>query len=68
MVKRYEVVKPWFGVSRGDVVETENLHPALLPNVKPLEYVNVELVVATPKAEDAAPKKRGPKPKDKDVE
>ena len=63
---RYEVIIPWFGVNKGDVVETEKLHPSLLPNVRPLvEEPNVELVVATPKAEEPEePKKRGRKPKE----
>lgn len=63
---RYEVVTPWFGVERGAVIETEKLHPALLPNVRPLaEETKVELVVATPKAGEAdEPKKRGRKAKE----
>lgn len=65
---RYEVIIPWFGVNKGDVVETEKLHPSLLSNVRVLEEKNIELVVATPKTEDATPKKRGHKPKDKDGE
>ena len=62
---RYEVIIPWFGVNKGDVVETEKLHPSLLPNVRVLEEKNIELVVATPKAEEPEePKKRGRKPKE----
>lgn len=62
---RYEVVTPWFGVERGAVIETEKLHPALLPNVKPVEEKKVELVAATPTAEEPEePKKRGRKPKE----
>lgn len=64
---RYEVVIPWFGVSVGDVVETDNLHPALLPNVRELKEVAKPQVleVATPEA--AAPK-RGRKTKSESAE
>lgn len=62
---RYEVIIPWFGVNKGDVVETEKLHPSLLSNVRALEESKVELVVATPKTEEVEePKKRGRKPKE----
>ena len=63
---RYEVIIPWFGVSRGDVVETDNLHPSLLANVKALEgkEPKVELVVATPAVETQEPAKRGRKAKE----
>lgn len=64
---RYEVVIPWFGVSVGDVIATDNLHPALLPNVRELKEVAKPQVleVATPEA--AAPK-RGRKPKSESAE
>ena len=64
---RYEVVIPWFGVSVGDVVETDKLHPALLPNVRELKEVAKPqaLEVATPEA--VAPK-RGRKPKSESAE
>lgn len=52
---KYEVVRPWHGVKKGDVVEIKNLHPALKSNVRPLKGVIAELVPATPKA--AVPKK-----------
>ena len=64
---RYEVVIPWVGGSVGDVVETEKLHPALLPNVRELKEVAKPQVleVATPEA--VAPK-RGRKPKSETAE
>ena len=31
---KYEVVRPWFGVKIGDVVELKDLHPALRSNVR----------------------------------
>ncbi|SFA94945.1 hypothetical protein SAMN05216502_104251 [Citrobacter amalonaticus] len=31
---KYEVVRPWFGVKVGDVVELKELHPALKSNVR----------------------------------
>lgn len=44
---KYVVKRPWHGVSKGDVIETDKLHPALLPNVEVLEERALE--VATPK-------------------
>jgi hypothetical protein len=31
---KYEVVRPWFGVKVGQVVELKELHPALKSNVR----------------------------------
>ena len=45
---KYIVKRPWHGVSKGDVIETDKLHLALLPNVDVLEERTLE--VATPKA------------------
>ena len=47
---RYVVVIPWHGVKKGDVVQTDKLHPALLPNVKPAP-------APEPVADKAKPKK-----------
>ncbi len=47
---KYEVIRPWHGVSRGDVVELKQLHPALKANVRPLRGQAAELVPATPSA------------------
>lgn len=30
---RYKVIKPWYGVAKGEVVELEKLHPVLKANV-----------------------------------
>lgn len=47
---KYEVIRPWHGVSRGDVVEIKELHPALKSNVRPVKGEAAELVPATPDA------------------
>ncbi|EIY5073798.1 hypothetical protein ML029_001752 [Klebsiella quasipneumoniae] len=50
MVK-YEVVRPWNGVALGQVVELENLHPALKSNVRLMRgEAGGELSPATPEA------------------
>jgi hypothetical protein len=44
---KYEVIKPWsFTVKAGDVIETDNLHPSLVPHVRKLPEMVME--VATP--------------------
>lgn len=48
---KYEVIRPWHSVSRGDVVELATLHPALEANVRLLVgEVAGELTPATPNA------------------
>lgn len=47
---KYEVIIPWHGVEKGQVVELENLHPAFKANVRALSNNAAELVPATPKA------------------
>ncbi|MDH2371905.1 glycoprotein [Providencia sp. R1] len=47
---KYEVIIPWYGVEKGEVVDIESLHPALKPNVRKLSIEAAELVPATPKA------------------
>ncbi|WP_421531979.1 hypothetical protein [Lelliottia amnigena] len=48
---KYEVVRPWFGVKAGDVVELETLHPALKSNVREMKgEAGGELTPATPGA------------------
>ena len=54
---RYEVLRAWHGVKVGDVVETENLHPALRPNVRMLSGDVARLTPATPSAVAGAPGK-----------
>lgn len=49
---KYEVVIAWYPVKIGDIIETENLHPAIKPNVRELPEKPVEektLEVATPR-------------------
>lgn len=48
---KYEVIRPWFGVNLGDVVELEKLNPALKSNVRlMLGEAGGELKPATPDA------------------
>lgn len=48
---KYEVVRPWFGVKVGDVVELKELHPALKSNVRMMNgEAGGELKPATPDA------------------
>jgi len=60
---KYEVVHPWFGVRRGDVVELETVHPALKPNIRPLIGGSAELVPAIQETTSEKPR-RGRPPKD----
>ena len=34
---KYVVTRAFHGAAKGDTFETDNLHPALLPNVAPVE-------------------------------
>ncbi len=48
---KYEVIRPWNGVEIGDVLELENLHPALKSNVRLMRgAAGGELTPATPDA------------------
>ncbi|CAI2141845.1 hypothetical protein [Serratia marcescens] len=48
---KYEVIRPWNGVEIGDVLELENLHPALKSNVRLMRgEAGGELTPATPDA------------------
>lgn len=48
---KYEVVRPWFGVKVGDVVDFKELHPALKSNVRLMKgEAGGELKPATPDA------------------
>lgn len=48
---KYEVIRPWHGVTVGDVVEFESLHPVLKPNVRLMRgEAGVALTTATPGA------------------
>ena len=57
---KYEVIRPWFGVSKGDVLELKEVHPSLESHVRPLAGQAADLEVATPKAGTGA-KKEPPK-------
>lgn len=46
---KYEVIRPWSGVKRGDVVELKELHPALKSNVRLIQgEAGGQLTPATP--------------------
>lgn len=47
-MSRYLVKRPWGGVKAGDIIETDNLSPALLSHVE-LVKEDRSLEVATPK-------------------
>ncbi|AQS50729.1 hypothetical protein PAEH1_02675 [Paenalcaligenes hominis] len=59
-MKEYEVIRPWHGVSKGDVVKLKKLHPSLESHVRPVAGQAADLEVATPKAGTGA-KKEPPK-------
>jgi len=51
MTEKYEVVKAWHGVSVGDVLVLEDVHPALKSHVRRMSgAVLAELIPATPEA------------------
>lgn len=33
---KYQVIRPWFGVKMGQIVDLEKVHPALAANVRPV--------------------------------
>lgn len=48
---KYEVIRPWHGVTVGDVVDFESLHPALKANVRLMRgEAGTVLTLATPGA------------------
>lgn len=62
---KYEVVRPWFGVNVGDVVELDKLHPALKSNVRLMRgEAGGELTPATPEATPEATSGKGKKAKE----
>ncbi|MGQ3902968.1 hypothetical protein [Mixta calida] len=51
MADKYEVVRPWYGVEAGDVIEMDKLHPSLKSHVRKLSgKASAELTPATPDA------------------
>lgn len=66
---RYEVVIPWHGKAKGDVIETEKLHDALKAHVRPIK--SAESSKKDEPESDLAPveqkqARRGRPPKDKE--
>lgn len=55
---KYTVVRPWFGVAAGTVIERDNLHPSLKAHVTPFLEAKNEAVleVATPGAKSGGKK------------
>lgn len=49
-MSKYEVIKPWHGVSKGQTVEISELHPALASHVRLIVSDSGELSPATPGA------------------
>lgn len=45
---KYQVIRPWHGVSAGQVVEMEGVHPSLKPHVMLIS--EGDLTPATPEA------------------
>jgi hypothetical protein len=51
MADKYEVIKPWHGVAKGDVVELNTVHPSLKSHVRKLsDKASSALTPATPTA------------------
>lgn len=55
---KYEVIRPWYGVAKGDVIEVSELNPVIAGSVRLIS--EGALTPATP---EAAVPKRGRKPK-----
>ncbi len=52
---KYEVIRPWNGVAKGDVISLDSLHPALASNVRLMVgEAGGELKPATPDSSIAA--------------
>lgn len=63
---KYEVIIPWLGVTQGEVIETDSLHPAIRANVRDLpadafkpasEQEPKQLEVSTPKPVESSGKR-----------
>lgn len=52
---KYQVIRPWHGVSAGQVVEMEGLHPSLKSHVMLIS--EGELTPATPEAKTSRKRK-----------
>lgn len=52
---KFEVVKPWYGVQAGEIIEADEakVHPSLRPNLRELpDSAELTPSVRKPKAED----------------
>ena len=59
MADKYEVIKPWHGVAKGDVVELKKVHPSLKSHVRKLsDKASAELTPATPSATSEAKERK----------
>lgn len=56
---KYIVIRPWYGVEKGAIVDLKHLHPALKTNVRPIGGEAAELVPATPSATGNKPPTKG---------
>lgn len=52
---KYQVIRPWHGVSSGQVVEMQGLHPSLKPHVMLIS--EGDLTPATPEAKTGRKRK-----------
>ncbi|ENE4829199.1 glycoprotein [Klebsiella michiganensis] len=52
---KYQVIRPWHGVSAGQVVEMEGVHPSLKPHVMLIS--GGDLTPATPEAKTGRKRK-----------
>lgn len=53
---RFEVIRPWYGVKLGEVVEIGELHPALAANVRRVSEAKLTPSVEQPGEKKAASK------------
>lgn len=64
---RYEVVIPWHGKAKGDVIETDKLHDALKAHVRQIASVATEKKSEPEQVVvEQKPVRRGRPPKDKE--
>jgi len=59
MADKYEVIKPWHGVAKGDVVELKEVHASLKSHVRKLsDKASAQLTPATPSATSEAKERK----------
>lgn len=44
---KYRVIRPWFGVKVGDVIDVKEINPAFLPNVEEIGESDVKLITGS---------------------